>query len=194
MIITRSPLRITLAGGGTDLESFYKKYSSTFISIAIDSYVYVTINKPFIKKYIIKYSQNETVKNLSQIKHDLFREILKKFSKKNDFVEISTTADVPYGTGLGSSGAFANCLIKAITTHNRLNLNYEELAENSFLIETKKLREVAGKQDPYISAFGGLSKFHINKNGKVEASRMSIEINSLNKLNDNLLLYFIGYS
>ena len=148
MIITRSPLRITLAGGGTDLESFYKKYSSTFISIAIDSYVYVTINKPFIKKYIIKYSQNETVKNLSQIKHDLFREILKKFSKKNDFVEISTTADVPYGTGLGSSGAFANCLIKAITTHNRLNLNYEELAENSFLIETKKLREVAGKQDP----------------------------------------------
>jgi D-glycero-alpha-D-manno-heptose-7-phosphate kinase len=194
MIITRSPLRITLAGGGTDLESFYKNYTSTFISMAINSYVYVTVNKPFVNRYILKYSKNEIVKNLNDIKHNLFREILKKFSKKNDFIEISTTADVPYGTGLGSSGAFANCLIKAITTHNHLNLNYEEIAESSFLIETQKLKEVAGKQDPYISAFGGLSKFEINTKGKVKSNRMNIGISSLNKLNDNLLLYFTGFS
>lgn len=194
MIITRSPLRISIAGGGTDLESFYKLYTSTFISVAINSYVYVTINKPFLDSYFIKYSQSEIIKNLNDIKHGHFREILKKYSKKNDFVEISTTADVPYGTGLGSSGAFSNSLIKAITTHNRQNLNYEEIAENSFIIETKKLKEVAGKQDPYISAFGGLSKFEIDKQGKVISNRIDINLNNLKKFNDNLLLFFIGYS
>lgn len=194
MIITRSPLRISIAGGGTDLESFYKLYTSTFISVAINSYVYVTINKPFLDSYFIKYSQSEIIKNLNDIKHGHFREILKKYSKKNDFVEISTTADVPYGTGLGSSGAFSNSLIKAITTHNRQNLSYEEIAENSFIIETKKLKEVAGKQDPYISAFGGLSKFEIDKQGKVISNRIDINLNNLKKFNDNLLLFFIGYS
>ena len=194
MIITRSPLRITLAGGGTDLESFYSKYTSTFISAAIDSYVYVSINTPFLNKYILKYSINEVVKNINDIKHDLFREILKKFAKKSDFIEISTTADVPYGTGLGSSGAFGNCLIKAITTHNRKKLNFNEVAENTFQIETHNLKEIAGKQDPYISAFGGLSKFQINKNGKVKSSRLNLPKNTLDKLSDNLMLFFTGYS
>ena len=194
MIITRSPLRITLAGGGTDLESFYKKHTSTFISAAINSYVYVSINKPFINKYILKYSKNETIKNIDNIKHDLFREILKKYGKKDDYIEISTTADVPYGTGLGSSGAFSNCLIKALTTHNRDKINFDEIAETSFAIETKKLKEIAGKQDPYISAFGGLSKFKIAKNGSVTSNRLNIPLGNLNKLNDNLLLFFTGYS
>ena len=137
MIITRSPLRISLAGGGTDLESFYKTYTSTFISAAINSYVYITINKPFINKYILKYKKNEIVKNINNIKHNLFREILRKFGKKEDYVEISTTADVPYGTGLGSSGAFANCLIKAITTHNRDHLNFNEIAEHRVLYSNR---------------------------------------------------------
>jgi D-glycero-alpha-D-manno-heptose-7-phosphate kinase len=194
MIITRSPLRISLAGGGTDLESFYRKYTSTFISAAINSYVYVTINKPFINKYIIKYRKNEVVTNINNIKHNLFRQILKKFGKKNDYIEISTTADVPYGTGLGSSGAFANCLIKAITTHNRDHLNFNEIAEYSFIIESKETKEICGKQDPYISAFGGLSKFKIKKNGQVSSSRLRISLNILNKLNDNLMLFFTGYS
>ena len=194
MIITRSPLRICLAGGGTDLESFYKKYTSTFISAAINSYVYVTINKPFINQYILKYSKNERTKSIDLIKHDLFREILKKFGKKNDFIEISTTADVPYGTGLGSSGAFSNCLIKALSTHNRNKLNSDEIAENSFFIETKILKEIAGKQDPYISSFGGISKFIINRKGKVISKRLNISSNNLNRLNDNLLLFFTGFS
>lgn len=194
MVITRSPLRITLAGGGTDLESFYKKYTSTFISAAINSYVYVSINKPFIDSYILKYSRNETVKKINNIKQNLFREILKKFGKKNDYIEITTTADVPYGTGLGSSGAFANCLIKAITTHNHDNLNFEQIAESAFEIETKKLKEIAGKQDPYISAFGGLSKFKIDKNGSVLSTRLHIPQNILDKLSDNLMLFFTGYS
>jgi D-glycero-alpha-D-manno-heptose-7-phosphate kinase len=194
MIITRSPLRICLAGGGTDLESFYKRFTSTFISAAIDSYIYVTINKPFINKYILKYSKNESVKSVKSIKHDLFREILKKFGKKNDFIEISTTADVPYGTGLGSSGAFSNCLIKALSTYNRSKLNSNQIAENSFFIETKILKEIAGKQDPYISSYGGISKFKINKKGIVTSKRLDISLKNINKLNDNLLLFFTGFS
>lgn len=194
MIITRSPLRISIAGGGTDLESFYSKFGSTFISAAINSYVYITINKPFINKYIIKYSKIEANKNLDTIKHKLFKEIIKKYGKKNDFIEISTTADVPYGTGLGSSGAFSNCLIKALTTYNRINMTYDEIAEGTFGIETKKLNETAGKQDPYISAFGGISKFQINKSGKVSSQSVKISLKNTNKLNDNLLLFFTGFS
>jgi D-glycero-alpha-D-manno-heptose-7-phosphate kinase len=194
MIITRSPLRICLAGGGTDLESFYKKYTSNFISAAINSYVYVTINKPFINQYILKYSRYESTKSIASIKHDLIREILKRFGKKDDYIEMSTTADVPYGTGLGSSGAFSSCLIKALSTYNRNKLNSEEIAESSFFIETKILKEIAGKQDPYISSYGGISKFIINKKGKVHSQRLDIPLRYLNKLNDNLLLFFTGFS
>lgn len=194
MIITRSPLRISIAGGGTDLKSFYSKYGSTFISAAINSYVYVSINKPFIDKFILKYSKIEKSKNPKKFRHGLFREIINKFSFKKEFLEITTTADVPYGTGLGSSGAFSNALIKAITTYNKQHLTFNEIAEQSYDIENRVLKETAGKQDPYISAYGGISKFSINKKGLVNCDKLNLSSSNINKLNDNLLLFFTGFS
>ena len=194
MIITRSPLRISIAGGGTDLKSFYSKFGSTFISAAINSYVYVSINRPFIDRFILKYSKIEKSKYPKKFKHDLFREIIGRFASKKEFIEISTTADVPYGTGLGSSGAFSNALIKAITTFNKQHLTFNEIAEQTFDIENRVLKEISGKQDPYISAYGGISKFSINKKGLVNCSTLNLSSNNINKLNDNLLLFFTGYS
>lgn len=192
MIISKSPLRISIAGGGTDLESFYSLYGSTFISAAINAYVYVAISKPFIQKYIIKYSKIEKSLEIKNIKHDLVRSILRKYHYNKEFIEITTTADVPYGTGLGSSGAFSNCLIQALSYINNENLNYSEIAERSYFIENKILKEVCGKQDPYASAYGGLSKFTIEKKGNVTCKRLEINEDELKKFSSNLLLFYTG--
>jgi len=194
MIIARSPLRISMGGGGTDLSSYYEKYEGFFIAGAINRYIYVSLSRPFSEGIILKYSKIETVKKLDDIQHPIIREALKIFDLKIPQIEISTIADVPSGTGLGSSGSFTTCLLKALFAHNRKVIHAHELAELACEIEILKLKESIGKQDQYISAFGGITSFTIKKNGIVVAEPLSISNEVIMNLEDNLLLFYTGKS
>jgi D-glycero-alpha-D-manno-heptose-7-phosphate kinase len=194
MIIARSPLRITLGGGGTDLPSFYQKYSGFLIAAAIDKYVYVTLTRPFRPGIYLKYSSIEKTKDVNNIKHPIIREVLKseKLSKKS--LELTTLADIPSGTGLGSSGSFATALIKALYYQEKKIISPKILAEKAYYIEMKRLNEPVGKQDQYISAYGGVTYFEFKKNDQVNVQTLKISQGNLNKLEENLLLFYTGYS
>ena len=194
MIISRSPLRISLGGGGTDLPSYYEKKEGFVISAAINKYVYVTITKPFRPGIYLKYSKIEKTKNIKKIKHPIIREVLKKEIKKNNSIELTTLADIPSGTGLGSSGSFTTALIKAIYFQQRKIISGKSLAEKACYIEINKLREPSGKQDQYISSFGGLNYFIFKKNNDVEVNPLKISSINFKKLENNLLLFYTGYT
>ncbi len=194
MIITRSPLRITLGGGGTDLESYYSKYGGFLISAAIDKYVYITVNKPFIPEFILKYSRIENTKDIDSIEHPIIRESLKEINPNIKQLEITSIADIPAGTGLGSSGSFTTALLKALNHYENNILSQPELAEQACKIEIEKLKEPIGKQDQYIAAYGGITCFEFCKNGEVKVSPLKISKETLYDLEDNLLLFFTGYS
>lgn len=168
MIITRSPLRITLGGGGTDLPSYYNKNEGFVLSAAIDKYVYVSIMKPFTKGIFLKYSKIEIVKNILEVEHPIIREALKLLNFEPQ-VEITTLADIPSGTGLGSSGSFTTALLKGLYTVLNENPKNEEIAKLACHIEIERLGEPIGKQDQYISAIGGINAFTFHKeNGDKE--------------------------
>ena len=194
MIISRSPLRITLGGGGTDLPSYYKKNEGFLISAAINKYVYVTITRPFKEWIYLKYSKIEKVKKVLQISHPIIREALKLQKLKTPQIEITTLTDIPAGTGLGSSGSFTTGLIKSLYAYNKNLIHPHDLAELACHIEIDRLREPIGKQDQYISSFGGVTCFTFKKNDKVIAKPLKISHNKLIELEDNLLLFFTGYS
>ena len=194
MIISRSPLRITLGGGGTDLPSYYKKKEGFLISAAINKYVYVTIIKPFAEGIYIKYSKIEKVKKISLIHHPIIRELLRLEKLKIPQIEITTLTDIPSGTGLGSSGSFTTALIKSLYAHNKKLIHPQELAELACYIEIDRLKEPIGKQDQYISSYGGITCFTFKKNGKVITEPLKISPHKLTELEDNLLLFFTGYS
>ena len=193
MIIVRSPLRISIAGGGTDIPSYYKLKESYFISAAINKYVYVSITKPFENGIYLKYSRSEKVNNVKKIKHNIIREVLKKY-KINNQIEITTLTDIPARTGLGSSGSFTTGLIKSIYSFNKKFIEKPNLAEAACDIEINKLKHPSGKQDQYISVYGGISEFNINKKGKVNSQSLNLHESTIEKLEDNLLLYFTGFS
>jgi len=194
MIITRSPLRITLGGGGTDLPSYYTEHEGFLIAAAIDKYVYVTVMRPFKEGIYLKYSQLEHVENLSEVQHPIVREALALMDFKTPQVEITTLADIPAGTGLGSSGSFTTALLKALYTHRRRHLHQEELAELACHIEMEKLREPIGKQDQYIAAIGGLTCFTFQRDHRVQARPLAVSMDTMFDLEDNLLLFFTGFS
>ena len=193
MIIVRSPLRISIGGGGTDIPSYYQKNEGFFISAAINKYVYVTITEPFQKGIYLKYSQIEKTNNIKKIKHSIIREVLKDEISKNK-IEITTLTDIPAKTGLGSSGSFSTALIKAIYLFNQKKIGRRELAEKACDVEIKKLKLPSGKQDQYISVYGGISEFSINKNGFVNIKNLKISSETTSKLENNLLLFFTGFS
>lgn len=194
MIIARSPLRITLGGGGTDLPSYYREYEGFLIAAAIDKYVYVTINRPFVEGVFLKYSALESVTNVSGIKHNIIREALVMQNLHTPQIEITTLADIPAGTGLGSSGSFTTALLKALYIHRKRHLHQEELAELACHIEIDRLGEPIGKQDQYIAAVGGVTCFTFHKDDKVTSVPLSINMDTMFDLEDNLLLFFTGYS
>ena len=168
MIITRSPLRITLGGGGTDVPFFYKKYGGNFISASINKHVYISINKINEKKYILRYSKLENVSSIKEIQHPIIREVLKLF-KINPGIEITSFADVKSGTGLGSSGAFTSALIQAISIYkNNKKLSKKELANLASYIEIEVLKEPVGLQDSLASAYGSIQYFKISRSGSVK--------------------------
>ena len=194
MIITRSPLRITLGGGGTDLPSYYRDHEGFLVSAAIDKYVYVNVTRPFNEGIFLKYSQLEHVEKIVDIEHPIIREALQMLGFKTPQVEITTLADIPAGTGLGSSGSFTTALLKALYTHRKRHLHQEELAELACHIEIEKLGEPIGKQDQYIAAIGGVTCFTFHKDEKVTAQPLNISMDTMFDLEDNLLLFFTGFS
>ena len=194
MIIVRSPLRITLGGGGTDLPSYYREQGGFLIAAAIDKYVYITVHQTFIDDLIVKYSELERVGSIDELKHPIIREAFKVVGLDMHSLEITSMADIPAGTGLGSSGSFTTALLKALYSHRKMLIHPRELAEQACDIEINRLREPIGKQDQYIAAFGGLTCFRFNKDDSVEAWPLKIDTETLYNLEDNLLLFFTGYS
>jgi D-glycero-alpha-D-manno-heptose-7-phosphate kinase len=194
MIIARSPLRVTLGGGGTDLPSYYSDHEGFLISAAIDKYVFVTVIRPFTQGIYLKYSQLEHVEEVEDIRHPIIREAIRMMDFKTPQIEITTLADIPAGTGLGSSGSFTTALLKALFAHRRRLILPAELAELASHIEIELLGEPIGKQDQYIAAYGGITCLSIAKNGVVKASPLAVSMNTLFDLEDNLLLFFTGYS
>ena len=193
MIITRSPLRITLGGGGTDLPSYYSKFGGTVISAAIDRYVYVTVMRPFLPGIYLKYSRQERVEAIDQVEHPIIREALRLLDFKTPQIEITTLADIPSGTGLGSSCSFTTALLKALYAHRRKMILPNELAELACFIEMDRLRQPIGKQDQYIAAYGGITCFDFQQDGSVHARPLEISVDTLFDLEDNLLLFFTGF-
>jgi D-glycero-alpha-D-manno-heptose-7-phosphate kinase len=194
MIITRSPLRITLGGGGTDLPSYYRKHSGFLISAAIDRYVYVTIMRPFTPGIYLKYSKLEKVDQIDEVQHPIIREALRLVGFNTPQVEITTLADIPAGTGLGSSGSFTTALLKALYMHRRRLLPPDELARLACHIEINLLQEPVGKQDQYIAAYGGLTCFTFHADETVEVHPLKISMDTAFHLEDNLLLFFTGFA
>jgi D-glycero-alpha-D-manno-heptose-7-phosphate kinase len=194
MIITRSPLRITLGGGGTDLPSYYKEHGGFLIAAAIDKYVYVTVMRPFVPGIFLKYSQLEHVERVEDVQHPIIREALRQLEFRTPQVEITTLADIPAGTGLGSSGSFTTALLKALYAHRRRLLHPGELAALASEIEIDRLGEPIGKQDQYIAAFGGVTCFRFHPDERVEAEPLGLPVDALFNLEDNLLLFFTGFS
>jgi D-glycero-alpha-D-manno-heptose-7-phosphate kinase len=194
MIITRSPLRISLGGGGTDLPSYYEEHSGFLIAAAIDKYVYITLHRTFVQELIVKYSKLERVTSVDDVEHPIIREALKLVGVDAPYLEISSLADIPAGTGLGSSGSFTTALLKALHSW-RMNLVHPaQLAEQACDIEINRLGEPIGKQDQYIAAYGGITCFKFMPDGRVEAWPLKISEETRYNLEDNLLLFFTGYS
>src|SRR5258706_4420837 len=194
MIITRSPLRISLGGGGTDLPSYYRQFGGFLISAAIDKYVFVTVMRPFISGIFLKYSQLEKTLNVDEIQHPIIREAIRMLDFKTPQLEITTLADIPSGTGLGSSGSFTTALLKALYAHRRRLLLPDELARLACEIELDILKEPIGEQDQYIAAYGGITCFEFNVDDSVNAYPLQISMDTLFDLEDNLLLFFTGFS
>jgi len=194
LIIARSPLRITLGGGGTDLPSYYREHEGFLVAAAIDKYVYVTVMRPFTEGIYLKYSQLEHVAAVGEVKHPIIREAIQMLDFRTPQVEITTLADIPAGTGLGSSGSFTTALLKSLCAHRKRHIHQEELAELACHIEIDRLGEPIGKQDQYIAAVGGITCFTFHKNDKVTAVPLKISMDTLFDLEDNLLLFFTGFS
>ena len=194
MIITRSPSRISLGGGGTDLPSYYRQHGGFVISAAIDKYVYITLHDTFIGEGIIKYSETERVQHAEEIRHPLIREALILTGVQPSGLEIASMSDIPAGTGLGSSGSFTTALLGALHTHKKSIVPKYELAEQACHIEIDLAKEPVGKQDQYIAAFGGITCFEFLPDDRVQVNTLQLSSEALANLEDNLLLFFTGYT
>ena len=194
MIIARSPLRITLGGGGTDLPSYYRDHEGFLIAAAIDKYVYVTVMRPFRPGIYVKYSKLEHVETARELEHPIIREAIQMLEFRTPQVEITTLADIPAGTGLGSSGSFTTALLKALYTHRKRLIHPGELAELACHVEIDRLREPIGKQDQYIAAYGGITCFTFKRDDTVASQPLALSIDTMFDLEDNLLLFFTGFS
>jgi len=194
MIISRAPLRISLGGGGTDLPSYYQEHGGFVLSAAIDKYVYITLHETFQREYLIKYSQTEVVQTIDEIRHPIIREALRLVPVSAPHLEIVSMSDIPAGTGLGSSGSFTVALLRALHTMNKEFVPRQVLAEQACHIEIERLGEPVGKQDQYIASFGGITAFDFPAGGKVDVTPLSISTETLYNLEDNLLLFFTGFT
>ena len=188
MLIVRAPLRISIGGGGTDLPSYSSLYGGEWISAAIDKYVYLIVHERFDDIIRVCYSKTEEVKNVEDIQHPILREVL-KFVKIKRGIEVFSAADIPSCTGLGGSGSFTVGLLHALYSFSKKTVpSKKELSEQACHIVIDLLKEPSGKQDEYISAFGGLSSFQASKTGQVKVESLKVP----NELDNNLLLFYTG--
>jgi D-glycero-alpha-D-manno-heptose-7-phosphate kinase len=194
MIITRSPLRVSLGGGGTDLPSYYRDHGGFLVAAAVDKYVYITQHRTFQEEIIVKYSKLERVLTVDEIEHPIVREALKLVGITDPHLELTSMADIPGGTGLGSSGSFTTALLKALHAYKKNLISPTELAEQACDIEINRLGEPIGKQDQYIAAIGGITAFTFRQDGRVEYRPLRLSEETLFTLEDDLLLFFTGYS
>ena len=193
MIISRTPLRITLGGGGTDLPSYYENYGGFVLSAAINKYVFIATNQTFTDTYFLKYSELELVDDVEKISHPIIREAL-RLHPIGPAIELVSVADIPAGTGLGSSGSFTVGLLRAIYAWKREHITTEALAEEACRIEMDLMNRPVGKQDQYIAAFGGLSCLDIQPNGEVEVTPLAVSTETLHDLEEHLCMFFTHYS
>lgn len=192
MYISQAPLRISIGGGGTDLPDYYEKYGTTFSSLAINKYISVAINKRFYDEYFIRYSENEEVDTIEEIKHDIIRTALLRKKYAEGGLEIASFADVPGGTGLGSSGTFTVALVHALNRYFHVNADKFDVAREATDIELRDLNRPIGLQDQYIAAFGGLTQFDVSQIGQVKARKMQLDTKARSAIRNNLLLFYTG--
>ena len=193
MIMTRTPLRISLGGGGTDLPSYSDEFGGFVLSAAITKYVYITVNRSFLPGYFLKYSETEHARERSEIRHRLMREAL-EMQDVSGPLEVVSVADVPAGTGLGSSGAFGVGLMHALHAHKREPVCAEKLAREAIEVEMTRLGEPVGKQDQYVAAYGGLLCQEYRKDGSVTVAPLQMSEACVRELRDSLMLFFVGYT
>ncbi len=192
MIISRTPLRISLGGGGTDLPAYYASNGGGFlVAAAITKYVHVAVHENFVDRYLLKYSEIEDVEQIDDVAHPLIREAL-KFCKVSSGIEISSLADIPAGTGLGSSGTFTVGLLKALHAHQRHYVSNETLAEQACVLEIEKLNEPVGKQDQYIAAIGGITAFEFHEDESVSVMSVEMPQEARGRFEDHLMLFYTG--
>ncbi len=193
MITIKSPLRITFGGGGTDLPSFYNRNGGFLISASINKYIYINLYRPFKNYIFLKYSNHEKVKNIRDIKHPIVKKVFQRYFSDQKKIELQVAADVPAGTGLGSSGAFTAGLIKAVYSFQNRSIGHYELAEKACQIEMNDLKRNVGKQDQFSSVYGGINSYEFFKN-KVVVKPLKISNSKIETLEDNLCLFFTKFS
>jgi D-glycero-alpha-D-manno-heptose-7-phosphate kinase len=191
VIFSRAPLRISLGGGGTDLPSYYTEHGGFLVSGAIDKYAYMLTHTTFQRRYRMKYSELEEVEDPSEIRHPILRESLLRHWCGNP-LEIASVADVPAGTGMGSSGAYTVCLLKGLARARRTAITPGDLAEAACEIEMNVLGEPVGKQDPYVAAHGGICAYTFNPDGSVKVESLELDAAALRRMRDQLLLFYTG--
>ncbi len=194
MIIARSPLRISLGGGGTDLPSYYREHEGFLVAAAIDKYVYITLHETFVEDLIVKYSRMEVVRTVEELEHPIVREALKLTAVGAPYLEIVSMSDIPAGSGLGSSGSFTTALLGALHALKRNLVTRQQLAEQACHIEIDLLGEPIGKQDQYIASFGGINCFQFRRDDSVDVKPLNLGPETLINLEENLALYFTGYT
>ena len=192
MIITRTPFRVTLGGGGTDLPSYYKNYGGFIFSFALNKYMFINVKLDFADDLIrVKYSESETVSNINEIKHDIARECLRKHNI-NKAIEIVSMADIPAGSGLGSSSSYTVGLLNALRTSKRDYISLKDLAEEACEIEMDILKKPVGKQDQYLAVFGGFTVLEISRDGNVSVTRANVNSSTIEDLKRNLIMFYTG--
>ncbi len=191
VIYSRAPLRISLGGGGTDLPSYYADHEGFLVAGAIDKYVYMLTHTVFQRRYRMKYSDTEEVDTVTEIKHPILRETLLRHWRGNP-LEIASVADVPAGTGMGSSGAYTVCLLKGLAHARSTSIAPGQLAEAACDIEIGVLGEPVGKQDPYVAAHGGICAYTFRRDGGVDVEPLELDPGTLRRLRDQLLLFYTG--
>jgi D-glycero-alpha-D-manno-heptose-7-phosphate kinase len=190
MIITRTPFRVTLGGGGTDLPSFYQEHGGFILAVAIDKYMFLNVNTPIVDdKVRVRYTSSEMVDHVDEVKHTLAREALRYFGVASG-IEIVSIADIPAGTGLGSSSSYLVGLLNALHTLMQDQATPQKLAEEACFIELETLKKPIGKQDQYMAAFGGLTTLHIGRDGRVEVTRLELDVDLVESLEHNILMFY----
>lgn len=194
MIITRTPFRVTLGGGGTDLPAYYEKYGGFVFSAGIDKYMFISVNRPIVDDLVrLKYSKTEIVEHIDQLQHEIAREALRMIGIERA-IEVDSLADVPAGTGLGSSSCYAVGLLHALHTLQRDHISLQELAEEACRLEIEILGKPIGKQDQYMAAFGGLTVLEIDKDGKVAVRQANMTDEAKETLNRNMMMFYMKSS